>query len=81
MKLWRYGMLLELYSLKFMWSMSSISKNERNIQIPLFNVQHLKQNLEDLSGNLFEKDTLTENENSKILEKQLLLFLKYSMLS
>ena len=43
--------------------MTSISKNEMNIQIPLCNVWHLNGMLNiHSSGNLSEKDSLTEKK-------------------
>ena len=52
---------------------TSISENEMNIRIPLFNVRHLNGilNISDISlGNLFEKDALTGKKRFKILGKQ-----------
>ena len=61
--------------------MTSSSTNEMNIRIPLCNAPEFEWNLEDFSGNLCEKEALTEKikKKLKILGKQL-LFLKYLML-
>ena len=57
-------------------SMTSVSKNEMNIRIPLCNVRHLNGML-NISLEIFPKRRI--NWKKKILGKEL-LFLKYLML-
>ena len=61
--------------------MTSTSENEMNIRIPLCNVRHLNGMLNiKCSGNLSEKDALTEKK-FKILEKKLLFDLILEILN